>query len=89
MATANFDAPVDLLGNRLSIDDVKQMICRDVVELAAAHELLRLDSAKRRELGSPGRNRRLLNLVEMWETAHDVHWAWYNMMRADASTECA
>ena len=86
MATANFEVPVDLLGNKLSIDDVKDMICRDVVELAAAHSLLEQDSAKRRELGSHSRNRRLLNLVEMWETAHDVHWAWYNVMRADAST---
>jgi hypothetical protein len=86
MATANFEVPVDLLGRKLTLNDVKDMLRRDVEELAAAHDLLEQDCAKRRELGSHSKNRRLLNVVSLWETAHDLHWAWYGEMVNDAAT---
>lgn len=86
MATANFEVPVDLLGNKLTLSDVKDMICRDIRELSAAYRLLEQDAERRRELGSHGRNRKLLNVIEMWETAHDIHWAWFNRMKDDAAT---
>lgn len=86
MATANYDVPVDLLGRKLTLNDVKDMLRRDVEELAAAHEALRVDAAKRLELGSGCANRRLLNIVSLWESAHDIHWAWYSRMKDDAAT---
>jgi len=86
MATAKYEVPVDFWGKKLTLNDVKDMLRRDVEELSAAHELLEQDAAKRRELGSHMKNRRLLNLVSMWETAHDVHWAWYGEMKDDAAT---
>lgn len=89
MATANSDVPVDLLGRKLTLDDVKDMLRRDIEALSAAHTLLEQDAARRRELGSHTPNRKLLNVIRMWETAHDLHWAWYNRMKDDASTDRA
>lgn len=86
MATANSDVPVDLLGRKLTLDDVKDMLRRDVEEMAAVHEALDRDAARRQELGVYSVNRRLLNSLALLEKAHDLHWAWYNRMKEDAAT---
>lgn len=87
MAAANYDVPVDFTGRQLTLDDVKEMLRVDVEQLAVVHALLEQDAARRSELGIHIANRRLLNLVSMWEKAHDTHWAWYNRMKADAAAE--
>lgn len=84
-ATANSDVPVDFRGNPLSLEDIKAMIRRDVAELNNLYHLKALDDARRDGQGVHIPNRRLLNAVEMWEKAHDLHWAWYRA-RLDAST---
>lgn len=80
------ELPVDLIGRPLTLDQVKEMICRDVDELRRLHSLKALDDARRVEEQIHIPNRRLANLVEMWERAHDLHWAWYRTM-LDAATE--
>jgi len=87
-ATADPEAPVDLRGNPLSLEQVKDMIRHDVAELRALHSLKALDDAKRIQDQIHIPNRRLSNLVEMWEKAHDLHWAWYKAM-LDATTDRA
>lgn len=76
-ATADPEVPVDLLGNPLSLEDIKHMIRHDVAVLAELYRLKAADDAKRDGFGLHIPNRRLLNEVEMWEKAHDLHWAWY------------
>lgn len=76
-ATVDPELPVDLLGNPLSLEDIKNMITHDVAELRALYHLKALDDAKRIKDQVHIPNRRLMNLVEMWEKAHDLHWSWY------------
>lgn len=87
-ATADPSVPVDLRGNQLSLEQVKAMIRKDVAELNTLYSLVELDDAKRVKDQIRIPNRRLLNQVEMWEKAHDIHWAWYRAM-LDAATDRA
>ena len=87
-ATADPVVPVDLRCNLLSLEEIKEMIRRDVAELAVLHSAKALDDARRHQDQIHIPNRRLANLVEMWEQAHDLHWAWYRA-RLDAATEGA
>lgn len=85
--TVNPELPVDLRGNLVSLDDIKAMICVDVAELAIAYGLMASDEARRSDSGTFIPNRRILNLVGMWEAAHDRHWAWYRARLDDAVPE--
>lgn len=85
-ATADHDVPVDLRGNPLTIDQVKDMLRHDVAELSKLHSLKAVDDARRDRDGIHIPNRRLENLLGMWEQAHDLHWAWYRAM-LDATTD--
>lgn len=76
-ATADSVVPVDFRGNPLSLEQIKEMIRRDVAELGLLYDLKAVDDAKRREGGVFVPNRRLLNQLALWESAHDVHWSWY------------
>lgn len=87
-ATADHGVPVDLRGNPLSIDQVKEMLRFDVAELSRLHSLRALDASRRERDCVFIPNRRLDNLVEMWERAHDLHWVWYRAM-LDAGTDRA
>ena len=85
-ATADPELPLDLRGNELSLEDIKEFIREDVAALQNLYRLKALDDAKRIKDQVHIPNRRLMNLVEMWEKAHDRHWAWYRA-RLDASTD--
>lgn len=87
-ATADPVVPVNLRGNMLSLEEIKDMIRRDVAELSALYSAKALEDARRSSDCIHIPNRRLANLVEMWEKAHDLHWAWYRA-RLDAATEGA
>jgi len=76
-AAAKDEVPVDFRGNKLSLDEIKEMIRWDVAELASLYAKLALEESRREELGLVGANRRLLNTVALLEKAHDMHWDWY------------
>lgn len=76
-ATVDPELPLDLRGNPLSLEDIKELIRRDVAELSHLHSLKALDDEKRIKDQIHIPNRRLANMLEMWEKAHDLHWAWY------------
>lgn len=84
-ATADSVVPVDLRGNPLSLDQIKEMIRRDVAELNHLYARKALDDARRSQDRIHIPDRRLANLVAMWEQAHDLHWAWYRA-RLNAAT---
>lgn len=85
-ATADSVVPVDFRGNPLSLEQIKELIRQDVAELSRLYSIKALDDARRQQDQIHLPNRRLLNMVEMWEQAHDLHWAWYRA-RFDAGTE--
>ena len=85
-STADPELPLDLRGKELSLGDIKEFIREDVAALQNLYRLKALDDARRAENQISVPNRRLDNLVEMWEKAHDRHWAWYRA-RLDASAD--
>lgn len=87
-ATADSVVPVDLRGNPLSLDEIKEMIRRDVAELNDLYARKAQDDARRSRERIHISDRRLVNLVAMWEQAHDLHWAWFRA-RLDAATDRA
>ena len=76
-STADPELPLDLRGKKLSLSEIKEFIREDVAALQNLSHLKALDDARRAANQISVPNRRLDNLVEMWEKAHDRHWSWY------------
>ncbi|ATN93974.1 hypothetical protein J4U01_gp011 [Mycobacterium phage Kumao] len=65
------------LWDRLTLDEVKELLTFSVAECRRAHELLEEDERLAAEDPYRGRNYRLRLLVKGWEAVQDAHWAWY------------
>lgn len=81
------ERPLDFQGRPISLALIKELLRTDVAELDALYRLRAEDDARRREGLTVTPSRKISNLVELWERAHDVHWAWFKAAINDATTD--